>query len=198
MLSKDFREFIESLNEHDVRYLVVGGYAVAFHGYPRYTKDLDIRIEMSQENAEKIMEALKAFGFASLDLNPRDFLESDHGIQLGYLPNRIDILTTLRSLKFADCYKTRIGSVKLKVAVLREFQPIEASDIDVSELERTESVSMRIATACKGSEALCTEPEFEKRIGIVPVFEPVHLNELSIQLSDDIFNHIRITRHILI
>ena len=108
MLSKDFKEFIELLNEHSVRYLVVGGYAVAFHGYPRYTKDIDIWIELSLENADKILKALNEFGFGSLDLTPDDFLESDQIIQLGYPPNRIDILTTLKDLKFEDCYNARV------------------------------------------------------------------------------------------
>ena len=108
MLSKDFKEFIELLNEHSVKYLVVGGYAVAFHGYPRYTKDIDIWIELSLENADKILKALNEFGFGSLDLTPDDFLESDQIIQLGYPPNRIDILTTLKDLKFEDCYNARV------------------------------------------------------------------------------------------
>lgn len=107
MLSKDFKEFIELLNGHNVRYLVVGGYAVAFHGYPRYTKDLDVWIELSPENANNIMKALEAFGFGSLELKPEDFLESDQVIQLGYPPNRIDILTALTEVKFEDCYKER-------------------------------------------------------------------------------------------
>jgi len=108
MLSKDFKEFIELLNEHNVRYLVVGGYAVAFHGHPRYTKDIDIWIELSLQNAENILEALKQFGFGSLDLSPDDFLEEDQIIQLGYPPNRIDILTTLTGMKFGDCYEARV------------------------------------------------------------------------------------------
>jgi len=108
MLSKDFKEFIELLNEHSVKYLVVGGYAVAFHGYPRYTKDIDIWIELSLENADKILKALNEFGFGSLDLTPDDFLESDQIIQLGYPPNRIDILTTLKDLKFENCYNARV------------------------------------------------------------------------------------------
>ena len=108
MLSKDFREFIELLNEHNVRYLVVGGYAVAFHGHPRYTKDIDIWIELSAENAENILKALKEFGFGTLGLSPDDFLEGDQIIQLGYPPNRIDILTTLTGLKFEDCYEARV------------------------------------------------------------------------------------------
>ena len=108
MLSKDFKEFIELLNGHNVRYLVVGGYAVAFHGYPRYTKNLDIWIELSPENAFNVLKALEEFGFGSLGLKPEDFLEGDQIIQLGYPPNRIDILTTLKEIKFGDCYKARV------------------------------------------------------------------------------------------
>ena len=66
MLSKDFKEFVELLNAHEVRYLLVGGYAVAFHGHPRYTKDLDVWIELSTDNANKVVDALKKFGFGSL------------------------------------------------------------------------------------------------------------------------------------
>ncbi len=105
MLSRDFKEFIALLNEHEVRYLVVGGYAVAFHGYPRYTKDIDVWVELSPENAARIVRALEEFGFGSLGLDTGDFLESDQIIQLGYPPNRIDILTTLKGITFDECYK---------------------------------------------------------------------------------------------
>jgi hypothetical protein len=81
MLSKDFKEFIELLNIHSVRYLVVGGYAVAFHGYPRYTKDLDVWIELSPENADNVIKALEEFGFGSLGIKPDDFLEDDQIFQ---------------------------------------------------------------------------------------------------------------------
>ena len=108
MLSKDFKEFLELLNENKVKYLVVGGYAVAFHGHPRYTRDIDVWIELSPDNANNILNALKEFGFGSLGLKPDDFLESDQIIQLGYPPNRIDILTSLKDLKFEDCYKTKV------------------------------------------------------------------------------------------
>ena len=74
MLNQDFKEFIKSLNDKNVRYLIVGGYAVAFHGHPRYTKDLDVWIEMKEDNAENIIEALAQFGFASLELEKKDFL----------------------------------------------------------------------------------------------------------------------------
>lgn len=89
MLSKDFIEFIELLNAHNVRYLVVGGYPVALHGHPRYTKDLDVWIELSPKNAENIINALEEFGFGSLGLKPEDFLERDQIIQLGYPPRGI-------------------------------------------------------------------------------------------------------------
>ena len=115
MLSKDFKEFIELLNGHKVRYLVVGGYAVAFHGHPRYTKDLDVWIELSSENADKVIKALEDFGFGSMGLKSEDFLESDQIIQLGYPPNRIDILTSLKILKFEDCFKERVELEGLKI-----------------------------------------------------------------------------------
>jgi hypothetical protein len=126
MLSKDFKEFIELLNGHNVRYLVVGGYAVAFHGYPRYTKDLDVWIELSPENADNMIKALEEFGFGSLGLKTEDFLESDQIIQLGYPPNRINILTTLKKLKFEDSYKARIEI---------EIQGIKINFIDLENLK---------------------------------------------------------------
>ena len=108
MLSKDFKEFIALLNAHNVRYLLVGAYAVALHGYPRYTKDLDVWVELSAANADGLLRALEEFGFGSLGLKSEDFLESDQVIQLGYPPNRIDIVTALTDVQFDDCYAARI------------------------------------------------------------------------------------------
>src|SRR5262245_40733324 len=104
VLDKDFREFIALLNQNDVRYLVVGGYAVGFHGHPRYTKDLDIWIELSEENSENLVAALDAFGFASAEFKIEDFLNPGEFVQLGYPPNRIDLITSCEGLEFADCY----------------------------------------------------------------------------------------------
>ncbi len=109
MLNQDFREFVQSLNANKVRYLIVGGYAVAAHGHPRYTKDLDIWIESSQENGERMILALEQFGFGSLGLTAEDFLIADQIVQLGYPPNRIDILTTLEGVDFTTCYASRIS-----------------------------------------------------------------------------------------
>ena len=133
-IEKDFKEFIELLNVHSVRYLVVGGYAVAFHGYPRYTKDLDVWIELSPENADNIIKALEAFGFGSLGLKTEDFLEDDQIVQLGYPPNRIDILTTLKEIKFEDCYKERIEI---------EIQGVKINFIDLENLKQNKRATGR-------------------------------------------------------
>jgi hypothetical protein len=88
--------------------MVVGGYAVALHGYPRYTKDLDIWVEMSAENAGRIIRAIEQFGFESLGLGEKDFLVEDQVIQLGYAPNRIDLMSTIPGVAFEECYQKRI------------------------------------------------------------------------------------------
>ncbi len=108
MLNQDFKEFIKSLNDNHALYLVVGGYAVAFHGHPRYTKDMDVWIEMSPENAANMVKALEEFGFASLELKEADFLVPDQIIQLGYPPSRIDLFSTLPGVDFTTCYASRI------------------------------------------------------------------------------------------
>ncbi|MCJ7623360.1 MAG: hypothetical protein MUO76_07640 [Anaerolineaceae bacterium] len=108
MLNQDFKEFIQSLKDNNVRYLVVGGYAVAFHGYPRYTKDLDIWVGTQLENAEKIVTAIEQFGFGSLGLKVEDFLEPDTIIQLGYPPCRIDLITTLPGVNFEISYDSKV------------------------------------------------------------------------------------------
>jgi len=111
ILNPDFKEFIRSLNANQVRYLVVGGYAVAFHGHPRYTKDLDVWLDRNPENAERLIQALEQFGFGSLGLKVADFLIKDQIIQLGYPPNRIDLLTTLPGVEFELCYAARLEAV---------------------------------------------------------------------------------------
>lgn len=102
-LNPDFKEFFESLNRNDVRYLVVGGYAVAFHGYPRYTKDIDVWIEATTDNVQRLIQALRDFGFGALGLQERDFLEPGYTIQLGRPPNRIDLLTSVHGVDFPVC-----------------------------------------------------------------------------------------------
>src|SRR5580698_3642578 len=98
MLYPDFREFIELLKKNNVRYLLVGGYAVTIYGHPRNTGDIDIWIDRENENLERIMHALSEFGFGNIGIDKNDFLKEDNVIQLGFPPVRIDILTDLDGL----------------------------------------------------------------------------------------------------
>jgi predicted nucleotidyltransferase len=134
VLNQDFKEFIQSLNDNGVRYLLIGGYAVAVHGYPRYTKDMDIWVEMSEENAAKIVKALNEFGFASLGLKETDFLAPDQIVQLGYPPGRIDILTTVPGVEFVDCYPTRVAT---------EVDGVTVSCIDLENLVKNKKATGR-------------------------------------------------------
>ena len=117
MLNQDFKEFIALLNRHNVRYIVIGGYALAFHGHPRYTKDIDIWIDAKEDNAKCVLETLRDFGFGTVDLDIQDFISEDNIIQLGYPPNRIDILTSAKGVVFEDCmsssHRIEIGGVEI-------------------------------------------------------------------------------------
>jgi predicted nucleotidyltransferase len=134
VLNQDFKEFIQSLNDNHVRYLVVGGYAVAFHGHPRYTKDIDIWIEMSPENAASIVKALEQFGFDSLGLQETDFLIPEQVIQLGQPPNRIDLLCTVSGVDFSACYESRVTV---------EIDGMPVSFIDLENLRKNKAASGR-------------------------------------------------------
>ena len=105
---KDYEEFLGLLNKHDVKYCIVGAFALAFHAEPRYTKDIDIWIQASTENAAKLLLALNEFGFGSLNLNTEDFSQDGNIIQLGYEPVRIDIITSIKGLDFSDIWKNRV------------------------------------------------------------------------------------------
>lgn len=111
-LDKDFKEFVGLLNDNHVKYLVVGGYSVAHHGFPRFTGDFDIWVEPTQENGNKIVAALKMFGFKSIDIKPEDFIKPDKIIQLGNEPLRIDILTSIDGLEdFSVAYEKRDSGI---------------------------------------------------------------------------------------
>ena len=135
VLNQDFREFIELLNAKGVKYLVIGGYAVAFHGYPRYTKDIDFWIWLNEQNAEKMLEVLREFGFASLGIQKEDFLDKNMVIQLGYPPNRIDLLTDLEGVDFESCYSSR---------EILEIEELGVSFIDAENLIKTKKASGRM------------------------------------------------------
>jgi len=109
-LQQDLREFVELLNSHEVEFLVVGGHAVAFHGHPRFTGDIDFLIRPSVENATRVLRALRAFGFGDLPLTVVDFVKPGNVVQLGRPPNRIDLLTSVSGLDFEDAWSSRVQS----------------------------------------------------------------------------------------
>jgi hypothetical protein len=106
-LDKDLREFLGLLNSNGVEYLVVGAFAVAFHGFPRYTADLDLLIRPTGENADRVLRALSQFGFGSLGIRTEDLQSPGKVIQLGVKPNRIDLLTAISGVSFEEAWATR-------------------------------------------------------------------------------------------
>jgi len=126
MLTRDFKEFAELLNSNRVEYLIVGGYALAAFGHPRYTGDLDFWIGCERENAQRLLTALGQFGFGSLGIALEDLTSPGKVIQLGYPPNRIDLLTTIDGVEFSDCYvrrtATAIDGVELSFISLADFK----------------------------------------------------------------------------
>lgn len=116
-LPGDFKEFLKLLNEYRVEYLLIGGYAVAYHGYPRATADMDIWIAADEKNAERIVAALKEFGFDLPDLSPHIFTKKDQVIRMGMPPVMIEIWTSVTGLQFKDSFQLRIKDVLDEVDV---------------------------------------------------------------------------------
>jgi hypothetical protein len=106
--TRDHGDLFEAFERHGVRALVVGAYAVAFHAKPRFTKDLDIFVEPTLPNGERIIRALTDFGFAELGLTANDFASSGRIIQLGFPPNRIDLITSIDGVAFESAWANRI------------------------------------------------------------------------------------------
>jgi hypothetical protein len=106
-VERDFAELLELFNKHQVKYCIVGAFAVGFYGYPRYTKDIDILVEPSLRNGRKITKALREFGFGSLDLNPQDFSRKGAIIQLGYEPVRVDIINSIKGTSFQQIWANK-------------------------------------------------------------------------------------------
>jgi hypothetical protein len=118
-----------------VHYLIVGGYAVALHGHPRYTQDLDVWVERSHENAQALLKALAQFGMGSLGLREEDFLEPDQVVQLGNPPNRIDILLAVSGIDSADCYPQVVKIL---------LDGVETNFIDLENLKKNKKASGRM------------------------------------------------------
>ena len=108
-IHKDFKELLELLNSHKVEYLVVGGYALAFHGVPRFTGDIDLFVKPEDANAKRILSVLDEFGFGSLNFSESDFTLPDTVVQLGVPPVRVDIMTSLTGVSWE---KAEAGKIR--------------------------------------------------------------------------------------
>lgn len=121
----DFRDLLELFNAHKVECVIVGGYALAFHGAPRYTGDIDILIKPDAENARRILDALDEFGFGSVGLATEDFESAGQVVQMGVPPVRIDLLTSLSGVSweeaYAHCEKGEYGGVSVKYLGREQF-----------------------------------------------------------------------------
>jgi len=110
-LQSDLREFIALLNSHSVEYLIVGGHAVAFHGHPRFTGDIDFFVRATAANVEQLLAVLHAFGFGELGISVEDLLEPGRVVQLGHPPNRIDIMNSVSGVRFAEAWERRVRTI---------------------------------------------------------------------------------------
>jgi len=110
-LPNDFKEFLKLLRAHDVKYLLIGGYAVALHGYVRSTNDIDFWVAMTQDNAERVVKLLKEFGFDVPELSSDLFLKRDQIVRMGIEPVRIEVTTTISGVEFDDCYPARVETM---------------------------------------------------------------------------------------
>lgn len=133
-LPEDFKEFLKLLGSHGVRYLLVGGYAVGIHGYPRPTGDLDIWVALEPDNADRIVAALREFGFDTPQLNTGLFLLHDSLVRMGNPPFRIEIMTTISGVSFDECYEKRVDAV---------VDGVRVSLIDLANLKENKRASGR-------------------------------------------------------
>ena len=106
---RDFVELFRSLNASKAEYLIIGGYAVAFYGYPRFTGDIDFLVNPDPWNASRVLSALEDFGFAGLDLAEHDFSSPDLLVSLGYPPERVDIVSSIDGVPWADAWAGRFA-----------------------------------------------------------------------------------------
>ncbi len=134
-LPLDFKEFLKLLNEKEVRYLLIGGYAVGYHGYPRATNDMDIWIALHPDNAERVVTVLQEFGFNLPELKPELFLKENAIIRMGIPPMRIEISTGISGVEFDECYASRIVGV---------LDGIQANIIDLQHLKVNKKAAGRL------------------------------------------------------
>jgi len=116
-LANDYKEFLRLLRAHGVEYLLIGGWAVGYHGYPRATYDLDVWIGISPANANRVVKALSEFGFSVPELSTELFLQPDKIVRMGVQPKRIEVMTSISGVEFDDCYRERVETTMDDVPV---------------------------------------------------------------------------------
>lgn len=134
-LPKDFQDFLRLLNSKKIKYLLIGGYAVAYHGYPRATADMDIWISVDIANAQKTIEAIRDFGFEDPELTIATFTKLKKIVRMGFPPIRLEILSEIDGVKFEECYKNRI---------VDEIDGVYINIIDIENLKRNKKASGRM------------------------------------------------------
>ena len=126
VLPPDFKEFLKLLNDNNIKYLLIGGYAVGYHGYPRATNDMDIWIAINPKTAKQMVAALKEFGFDTPLLSEELFLKENSVVRMGIAPIRIEILTTISGVNFEECFKQcivdEIDGVKINIIGLQQLK----------------------------------------------------------------------------
>ena len=126
VLPSDFKEFLKLLNDAEVEYLLIGGYAVGYHGYPRTTADMDVWVAISAKNASKLVDVFHHFGMQDAKLTPELFLQRGKIIRMGVPPMRIEVLTEIDGVRFAECYAARevvtLGGQKVNMISLRHLR----------------------------------------------------------------------------
>jgi len=142
-LPKDFSDFLKLLNSKQIKYLLIGGWAVGFYGYPRATGDMDIWISTEKENAEKLLEAFKEFGFDVPDLSTELFTKENQITRIGVPPLRIEVLTSISGVTFEECFPNRqtseIDDVKINFISLEDLKKNKAASNryrDLDDLEK--------------------------------------------------------------
>ena len=133
-LPPDFKEFLKLLNSHSVEYLLIGGFAVGFHGYPRSTSDMDIWISQTPENTMRAVAAIREFGFDTPNLTPQLFQMSRKIVRMGHPPIRIEVMNMIDGVTFEECFRSKVTS---------EFDGILVTIISLADLKSNKRASGR-------------------------------------------------------
>ena len=131
---KDFLDFLRLLKTHNVKYLLVGGYAVSYYGYPRLTMDMDIWIKTSSKNAKNIVKAIREFGFGTADLSAELFKERGNIVRMGVKPQLIEVLTSISGVEFDECYSR---------CTVANIEKVEINFISLDDLKKNKLAANR-------------------------------------------------------